>query len=565
MGSGSRRLGGGATEICRVEFAEIRSMSRPVAIPVGARPLGMRDATTAASCDNISVEVFPARTARQATSRTAGDAIVDTALASSAIDDFGLRCLERGRHVKHGTMSLQQAVDAAQDQAVGAGLVDLLGQDAVQGIMAEAFQVNTAVEIVQCWEAEDRRRRQHERAQNVHVARDDWGPANKGEDYGIPIYAEPVRNEMLPILPSKQFVPVAIDDVALPEERPWLIRGILPARGLACIVGAPKSGKSFLATDMLCAVARGVPYAGRETTAGPVLYLTGEGVSGFKRRLIAMRRHNSIEGDGTPFYMIENVPDLGSDLTDLPHLIHDLDHFIALHAPGGVKAIVLDTLARCMGAGDENSARDMGRFVNRCTEIEKRYGCVVVVVHHVGKDPNRGGRGSNALNGAADVTMLVQKLAAFSRVRIEEMKDGAEGQEWRFRLVPYQLNETSETSTETAAETSTCVVELLSEPSQAKPPASKARKTPTGVAGDLLKVIRRAIEESGETNVGSLAVPNNTRAISRTDLKRCCATMAWQDQDGRPNAFRSMLSSNLSKLRSSDLIDFDKEWVWLKS
>jgi hypothetical protein len=244
-------------------------MSRPVAIPVGARPHEMRDQTTAASCDNISVESFPARPARQATSWNAGNSIVDTALASTAIDGFGLRCWERGRLVKYGQMSLQEAVDGAQDQAVGAGLVDLLGQDAVQGIMAEAFHLNTAAEIVQCWEAEDRRRHHHERHQNVPVARDDWGPANKGEDYGIPIYAETVRDEKLPILPSRQFLPVAIDDVTLPEERPWLIRGILPARGLACIVGAPKSGKSFLATDMLCAVARGVPYAGRKRQPAP--------------------------------------------------------------------------------------------------------------------------------------------------------------------------------------------------------------------------------------------------------------------------------------------------------
>ena len=68
--------------------------------------------------------------------------------------------------------------------------------------------------------------------------------------------------------PFNRFIPVGIDDVRLPSDPPWLIRGILPARGLACIVGAPKSGKSFLTTDMLCAVARGVPYAGRDTTAG---------------------------------------------------------------------------------------------------------------------------------------------------------------------------------------------------------------------------------------------------------------------------------------------------------
>jgi AAA domain len=316
---------------------------------------------------------------------------------------------------------------------------------------------------------------------------------------------------------------------------------------------------------MTRAVARGVRYAGRTVMQGAVVYLTGEGVSGFKRRLVAMRRHHGIEGNGTPFYMIENVPDLGSEQTDLPLLITELDAFITRLAPNGVRAIVLDTLARCMGEADENSARDIGRFVNRCSQLERRYGCVLIVVHHVGKDPSRGGRGSNSLNGAADVSMLVEKTDTYSKVRIEEMKDGREGQEWRFRLAPYDLGATLEeggaTSTATS-ENSTCVVEILSEPSQAQPRATKTAKPPAGVAGDLLKIIRRAIEDMGAANVGSAAVPNNVRTVSRANVKNFCTTMAWQDA-AEPNAFRAMMSKTLSQLRDKGLIDFDREWVWL--
>lgn len=362
---------------------------------------------------------------------------------------------------------------------------------------------------------------------------------------------------------APRFVPVAIDHVTISAEPAWLIDGLLPARGLACIVGPPKSGKSFLTTDMLCSVARGAHYAGRATLAGPVIYLTGEGVSGFKRRLVAMRRHLGIEGQGVPFFMIENVPDLGSEATDLPQLLAELDAFLAQECPEGPRAIVLDTLARCMGEADENSARDMGRFVTRCSAIERHFGCLVVVVHHVGKDPTRGGRGSNALNGAADVTMLVEKTEAFSTVRVEEMKDGREGQEWRFRLVPYLLSETLETPSETSPEVSTCVVELLSEPTTAKPRETKKPKAPKGVTGDLLMVIRRAVEDAGERNVDSVAVPNNVRAVSKANLKRYCTTMDWQDPEGKPDSFRTMLNKNLSALRSADLIGFDRDWVWL--
>ena len=216
-----------------------------------------------------------------------------------------------------------------------------------------------------------------------------------------------------------------------------------------------------------------------------------------------------------------------------------------------------------MGEADENSARDMGRFVNRCAAIERHFGCVVVVVHHVGKDPSRGGRGSNSLNGAADVTMLVEKTESFSTVRVEEMKDGREGQEWRFRLVPYVLSETSGTPAVTTSEVSTCVVELLSEPTAAKPRETKKAKAPKGVTGDLLKVIRRAVEDAGERNVESVAVPNNARAVSRANLKRYCTTMDWQDPNDKPDSFRVMLNKTLSALRAAELIGFDRDWVWL--
>jgi hypothetical protein len=64
---------------------------------------------------------------------------VDAALASMALDGFGLRCWARARLVEHGMMFLQEAVDGLQDAAVSNDLIDLHGQDAVQAIMAAAF------------------------------------------------------------------------------------------------------------------------------------------------------------------------------------------------------------------------------------------------------------------------------------------------------------------------------------------------------------------------------------------------------------------------------------------
>lgn len=143
------------------------------------------------------------------------------------------------------------------------------------------------------------------------------------EDYGV----RPTERTEAETPP--RFTPIAIDDIELAAEPAWLVYRLLPARGLACIVGPPKCGKSFMTTDMLFSVVRGGPYAGRGTLPGPVIFLTGEGVTGFKRRLIAMRRHYGVEGQGLPFFMIENVPDLGSERTDVHGLLRELDKFIA--------------------------------------------------------------------------------------------------------------------------------------------------------------------------------------------------------------------------------------------
>ena len=56
------------------------------------------------------------------------------------IDMFEMRCWARAYLVAHEMICLQEGVDVLQELAVETGLVDLLGQDAVQSIVAKAFE-----------------------------------------------------------------------------------------------------------------------------------------------------------------------------------------------------------------------------------------------------------------------------------------------------------------------------------------------------------------------------------------------------------------------------------------
>ena len=116
-----------------------------------------------------------------------------------------------------------------------------------------------------------------------------------------------------------------------------------------------------------------------------------------------------------------------------------------------------------MSGGDENTARDMGVLVTNAEKLAARFGCIVILVHHAGKTADRGSRGSNSLDGAADVMWFVDKGEAESRVSITAMKDSESGLDWTFRLQTYWFDDDDQ------SRNNTCTVEILSEPTAAKP------------------------------------------------------------------------------------------------
>ena len=89
--------------------------------------------------------------------------------------------------------------------------------------------------------------------------------------------------------------------------------------------------------------------------------------------------------------------------------------------------VVIDTVARCFGSGDENSTRDMNNFVKAVDKIKKKYGCTVLLVHHTGHGTQERGRGSSVLIGALDSEYKIKKSEDnIVTLSCTNMKDGVE-------------------------------------------------------------------------------------------------------------------------------------------
>lgn len=196
---------------------------------------------------------------------------------------------------------------------------------------------------------------------------------------------------------------LTFDEIDAMPDPTFTVDALLPDQSFVVVYGPPKQGKTFLVMSMAVHIAAGKPWFGREVKKGGVVYIAGEGAGGLKHRLRALRQYHGL-GSDLPFWVVPRAVHFGK-----AEAVRDLAALIRETAKQGFKLLVIDTLARATPGMDENSAGDMGRFVEECDKIKREFGCTVLVVHHSGKDASRGGRGSSALPGAVDASFQVTR------------------------------------------------------------------------------------------------------------------------------------------------------------
>ena len=184
----------------------------------------------------------------------------------------------------------------------------------------------------------------------------------------------------------------------------WLIKDVCEEESLMQIFGSPKSGKSFVAIAMSCAIASGQKFYGNEAFAKPVLYICGEGQRGVKRRLSAWQQAQYSLKD-IPLYLSDRAVRIG-DKDDFERLVQEIEAIKALE--GDIGMIVVDTFQRNFGGGNENSAEDVGNFIHQLDGLIAMYGCNVCIVHHSGHEGNRA-RGSSVIGASLDYEFKVQR------------------------------------------------------------------------------------------------------------------------------------------------------------
>lgn len=228
-----------------------------------------------------------------------------------------------------------------------------------------------------------------------------------------------------------------IRDIRPPD---WLIKDICERDSVISVFGQAKSGKSFVTVDMAANVALGREYYGHETKQSAVVYLAGEGQRGIARRLSAWQTLNE--------QMIADAPLLIS--TRGARLLDEKDHQLlkdtvnqAEDQHGEVGLIIIDTLQRNFGQGNENSTEDMSAFIERIDDLRDTYSACICLVHHTGHGTGNRARGSSVIQASVDWEYKVERsnFADDMYVKFSQtlVKDGMPMKEKNFKFVEQKL------------------------------------------------------------------------------------------------------------------------------
>jgi hypothetical protein len=297
---------------------------------------------------------------------------------------------------------------------------------------------------------------------------------------------------------------------ALPRPQP-LIEGWADTRSSVVVIGATGTNKTFTLIGWACSTATGEPWLGHAVAIEPcpVIYVVGEGASGFDARIAAWEATTGVV-----------VPEGRLLLLMQPESLRDpafWEELQALAVDVGSRLIILDTFSSL--APDADETKDAAAVIRRMSMLSVTIDGVVVLAHHTGWGPQDRARGGSQLEANPDSTIVLQKLdpdepnGVVSILRKKD-KDGPSGKRIHVMRLPVE---------------NSCVLEMVDAP----PETTKKRGD-----GPVREAIRSVLLSQDEFSLTSEQVIKQVGGSAPTARRVLSALVADGTvlQEHRPRA-----------------------------
>ena len=328
-----------------------------------------------------------------------------------------------------------------------------------------------------------------------------------------------------------------------PQPFLWLDRILQGDMGV--IYAKYYTAKTFFSLDLAYHIAAGLPLDDKRVTQCPVLYVAAEGQGGIVGRLEALRIFHNVNRAEVPIYVRKKALNLYAQSLDVDQII-----FEAKETGAGI--IFFDTLANSMAGGDENTAKDMNIVNDNCARIREATGAVIVLIHHAGKNPDAGPRGSTAIPGRNDFIFKLEKAGDVFTMTVEKVREGKDGTTFSFKLHEVEI------ARRETGETVTSAVVVPCEPGHAKLNLS-------GQPAECFRVLLNTLASYGQKPPEPLSgrgVPAGAKVVHlktfRTEFRTSGVSRA-KDNDGKDRAFNRAVKA----LKKKNIIQEYADYFWL--
>lgn len=182
----------------------------------------------------------------------------------------------------------------------------------------------------------------------------------------------------------------------------YVVKGLIAIGTAGTIVGPSGAGKTTVVVDIAFHIALEKDYHGRRVKQRPVLYVGYEGIPGLDNRIAAaVRKYGN---PGKQFARLTISPSLNKTAEGdkgAKQIIAAARLLMREAEAEDGCVIIIDTKARATAGDDEDKATDTTYFLeHRIAVILREVKSAVAIVHHTGKETDRGGRGSSAYQRA---------------------------------------------------------------------------------------------------------------------------------------------------------------------
>jgi RecA-family ATPase len=187
----------------------------------------------------------------------------------------------------------------------------------------------------------------------------------------------------------------------------WQVNGILQEKTTNLIYGGKGSLKTFFILGMAMCMTYDLPFHGRAVKPGAVAYVCGEGGAAIGKRIHAWRQAHDIDGARkSPFYIL-NRPVRIYDGEEVDAFIQHINR-MQIEMNVKFRMVVFDTMSKMLG-GQKEDNDVFAKVIGHADRIRDVLETCVVIIHHAGKDEDKGARGGSAAGCDTDAVFRMTR------------------------------------------------------------------------------------------------------------------------------------------------------------